>query len=102
MVEARDLTPQKIERIEENIRRTGLKNIRAVCQDARILTPKSVEKADIVLADLPCSGLGIIGKKPDIKLKINEEALKELAVLQREILSVIWQYPSMQVKEPYT
>lgn len=36
MVEARDLTPQKIERIEENIRRTGLKNIRAVCQDARI------------------------------------------------------------------
>lgn len=92
MVEARDLTLQKIERIEENIRRTGLKNIRAVCQDARILTPKSVEKADIVLADLPCSGLGIIGKKPDIKLKINEEALKELAVLQREILSVIWQY----------
>ena len=42
MVEARDLTLQKIERIEENIRRTGLKNIRAVCQDARILTPKSV------------------------------------------------------------
>lgn len=92
MVEARDLTWQKTAFIEENIRRSGLNNIRAVCQDAKVLTPEITEKADIVLADLPCSGLGIIGKKPDIKEKVKEEMLAELAALQREILSVVWQY----------
>lgn len=92
MVEARDLSWQKTALIEENIRRTGMKNIRAVCQDAKVLTAEAVEKADIVLADLPCSGLGIIGKKPDIKEKIRKEMLGELAALQREILSVVWQY----------
>lgn len=92
MVEARDLTWQKIERIEENIRRCGFKNIRTVCQDARMVTPESVEKADIVLADLPCSGLGIIGKKPDIRWRIHREDLEKLAALQREILAVVWQY----------
>lgn len=92
MVEARDLTWSKTALIEENIRRTGLKNIRAVCQDALVLTPDCMGKADIVLADLPCSGLGIIGKKPDIKEKVTGEMVKELAALQREILSVVWQY----------
>ena len=44
------------------------------------------EKADIVLADLPCSGLGVFGKKPDLKYRVKEEDLKELAGLQRKIL----------------
>ena len=44
------------------------------------------KKADIVLADLPCSGLGVFGKKPDLKYRVKEEDLKELAGLQRKIL----------------
>ena len=67
MVEARDLTFQKAALIEENIDRCGFENIRAVVRDALLEDPDSVEKADVLLADLPCSGLGILGKKPDIK-----------------------------------
>ncbi|MDO5416728.1 MAG: 16S rRNA (cytosine(967)-C(5))-methyltransferase RsmB [Lachnospiraceae bacterium] len=92
MVEARDLTWQKVELIEENISRTGFTNIRAAAADALVLDEESVEKADIVLADLPCSGLGIIGKKPDIKIHMTPEKLESLVSLQRDILSVVWQY----------
>lgn len=92
MVEARDLTFQKAALIEENIARCGFENIRAVVQDALEEDPDSVEKADVLLADLPCSGLGILGKKPDIKYHMTRERLSELAALQRQILSVVWRY----------
>lgn len=92
MVEARDLTWQKVELIQENIKRTGFDNIRARQQDALELDEESIEQADMVLADLPCSGLGIIGKKPDIKIHMTPEKLESLAALQRDILSVVWQY----------
>lgn len=92
MVEARDLTAHKVEWMQENIERMGLANIRAVQQDARVLQEASLEKADIVLADLPCSGLGVLGKKTDLKYKISEERLDELVKLQREILAVVQRY----------
>jgi 16S rRNA (cytosine967-C5)-methyltransferase len=91
-VEARDLTPQKVALIEENRERCQVKNMKAVCMDALVYDPASDKKADIVIADLPCSGLGIMGKKPDIKYNMTEEKRRELAALQREILSVVWQY----------
>ena len=91
-VEARDLTPYKVGLIEENIRRCETKNMSAVCMDARIRDEASVQKADIVIADLPCSGLGVIQKKKDIKYKMTPEKQKDLAVLQREILSVVHAY----------
>ena len=50
------------------------------------------EKADVVLADLPCSGLGIMGRKRDIKYKVTKDGMKEIAKLQRDILEAIWQY----------
>lgn len=92
MVEARDLTPQKTGLIEENISRFGCSNIKTVVWDALVPDEDAVEKADIVIADLPCSGLGIIGKKPDIKYNMTKEKMAKLAELQREILSVVWQY----------
>lgn len=91
-VEVRDLTPYKVDMIEDNIRRTGFQNIEAKVWDALETDEASIEKADIVLADLPCSGLGIIGKKPDIKQKMTPEKLVDLAKLQREILSVVHRY----------
>lgn len=92
MVEARDLTWQKAELIEENIRRAGCANIRAVVKNALEYDQESEKSADILLADLPCSGLGTIGKKPDIKLRMTPEKVESLAKLQREILSVVWRY----------
>lgn len=92
LVEARDLTWQKVALIEENIRRMGFHNVEAQVWDALELKEESVGQADLVIADLPCSGLGIIGKKPDIKYRIQPADLEELASLQREILSVVWRY----------
>lgn len=92
MVEARDLTEYKVSLIEENIERCGLKNICAKQADARILEEDRTATADIVIADLPCSGLGVIGKKPDIKYKMTEETCRELSVLQREILHTVQHY----------
>lgn len=91
-VEARDLTDYKVALIEENIARSGLGNIEAVCQDATIDDEVSHGKADIVIADLPCSGLGILGKKPDLKSKMTLEMTKELSALQRQILTVVQNY----------
>jgi len=89
---ARDLTPLKVAKIEENVMRCQAENIQAECADARILDVNMEEKADIVIADLPCSGLGVIGKKKDIKYKMTKEKEAELVKLQREILSVVWRY----------
>lgn len=92
MVEARDVSGRKTDLIEENIMRCGFRNIRTNVWDATVLDPSMVEQADVVLADLPCSGLGIIGKKPDIKERMTRDEIKNLAKLQREILSVVTQY----------
>ena len=86
-VEARDLTPLKTQLIRENIARLGLDNISVKEWDARVSDTASKESADIVLADLPCSGLGIIGRKPDIKYYASKEKEEELVRIQRAILA---------------
>ena len=91
-VEARDLTEAKVELIRENIERTGLTNISAVCCDASVPDEKSEKCADLVLADLPCSGLGVIGKKPDLKYKTSPDGINSLISLQRKILSCVQSY----------
>ncbi len=91
-VEARDLTEYKTSLIQDNINRMQMKNISAVLQDAVVLDQASIEKADIVIADLPCSGLGVLGRKTDLKYKISEEQTEELAELQRNILNIVCQY----------
>ena len=91
-VEARDLTEYKVSLIQENIERTGLSNVEAVQQDALIFDETSVGKADIVLADLPCSGLGVLAKKTDLKYKATKEGADSLAKLQREMLKNVQAY----------
>lgn len=91
-VQARDLTDYKVNLIQENIERSGMGNIEAVRWDATILDENSIEKADIVIADLPCSGLGVLGKKTDLKYKTTEKTQSELVKLQQEILSTIEVY----------
>ena len=92
LVESRDLTEYKIMLVEENIARCGFENMQTKVWDATEFDVEMEAKADIVIADLPCSGLGIIGKKPDIKMRLKEEELDELAKLQKEILSVVSRY----------
>ena len=92
MVEARDLTEYKVSLIEENIERHGFRNMKAIQMDATILDEASVEKADILICDLPCSGLGVMGKKTDIRYKMTPEKQKDLVELQKEILRTVHTY----------
>lgn len=89
---ARDLTEQKVNRMRENIRRCQVTNIRAEVWDARIFDQSLAEKADIVIADLPCSGLGVMRRKKDIRYRMTPEQIKELAMLQKEILGTVCRY----------
>lgn len=92
MVEARDLTEYKVGLIEENILRHDLHNMKAVQQDATLFDEASVEKADILICDLPCSGLGVIGRKSDIRYKMTAEKAHDLAALQQKMLDTVWPY----------
>ena len=91
-VEARDISEHKVERMEENIDRLNIINMQAAIKDATEFDQKSFHKADIVLCDVPCSGLGVIGKKQDIKYKMNPTRQEELVRIQRRILGVSQNY----------
>lgn len=92
MVEARDVSENKCMLIEENIERIGVKNIKTKLSDGCILDESSINKADIVIADVPCSGLGVINKKSDIKYNMTYEKEQKLIVLQRKILANAVEY----------
>lgn len=89
---ARDLGEYKASLIRDNIRRMKYENIEVQVHDACKPDEGLWGKADVVLADLPCSGLGIMGKKRDIKYRVAKETLKELESLQRKILETVWRY----------
>ena len=91
-VEARDVSEEKLAFIRENINRTGVKNVQAKVWDARVFDREMEEKADVLYLDLPCSGLGILGKKRDIKYHVTPESMEGLVKLQREIISACWRY----------
>lgn len=71
--------------IEATARRLGLENIEVRCQNAVEQIDALVEKADLVLADVPCSGLGVIRRKPEIKYR-DEFDFDELVEIQKNIL----------------
>ena len=107
---ARDLTEEKVSLIRENAVRMqfaeekethgtapasairaqaadAASTIRAQAADAAVYDPDLKEAFDLVIADLPCSGFGVAGKKPEIKYKAYEETVTALAELQRTILA---------------
>ena len=81
-----DLHENKLKRIEEGAERLGLKSIRTVCLDGRTNKEEWVGQFDVVLVDAPCSGLGIIRKKPDTRYKKADD-LFTLPVVQADILA---------------
>lgn len=89
---SRDLTEYKVDLIWDNIDRNRVSNMEAQVWDATELDESLIETADLVIADLPCSGLGVLRAKPDIKYNMKPDQMMELAMLQRKILSVVWQY----------
>ena len=90
-VTACDIYEHKLTRIREGAARLGLANIRTALQDASALRDEWKGTADVVLCDVPCSGLGIIRKKPEIRYKDPAE-LENLPALQAKILQNCAQY----------
>ena len=89
---SRDISENKCMIIRENVMRMKAQNITVETFDAEKHDPELVSKADVLLCDLPCSGLGIIGRKPDIKMNTDEDAISNLQEEQRKILSSVWNY----------
>ena len=86
-----DVHPHKIQLIARGAERLGLQTVSAQLQDATEFCPRWETAMDTVIADVPCSGLGIIRKKPDIRYK-DLAALKELPALQENILTTAARY----------
>lgn len=83
-----DLTEEKTALLSENAKRLQFQGIHIEKQDARLKRPDHTAAFDLVVADLPCSGLGVMGRKKDLKYRVTEEGMKELVLLQKEILAV--------------
>ena len=91
-ITCRDLSENKVALIRDNIARCRFTNIHAEAADARLFDPAWESRADLVIADLPCSGLGVLGRKPEIRYRITPQEINDLAALQREILSTAQRY----------
>ena len=85
-VYAWDVYPHRVELIRAAARRLSLENVRPAVHDARKGQPSLELAMDAVLVDAPCSGLGVIQDKPDIKYRLKEEDFESILPLQREIL----------------
>ena len=86
-----DIHPHKLKLIDAGAERLGISCLRTMLADAREHHVARDRAADVVIADVPCSGLGIIRKKPDIRYKDPKE-LEQLPAIQREILENVSQY----------
>ncbi|HEY8395571.1 MAG TPA: methyltransferase domain-containing protein, partial [Bacilli bacterium] len=86
-----DIHSHKLELMEKGFKRLGVKNVQTRLLDARkaneVFPKQSFER---ILADVPCSGLGVVSHKPEIKYSLDEATLSELVLLQKEILEAGW------------
>ena len=84
---AADIYDTKLKHIRQNAERLGIKIIEPILIDARKIDEKFFEQADKVLVDAPCSGLGVLRRKADLRWKKNPNELNHLPALQEKILS---------------
>ena len=90
---SRDVSSYKTDLIQTNCERMGLGHkITTQVWDATAHDPEKVEYADVLIMDVPCSGLGVMGKKRDIKYNVTPESIESLLELQKAIVDASWQY----------
>jgi len=91
-VYAWDLHEHRVELIKAASKRLGLENIRAQAHDASKKNENLEGMMDAVLVDAPCSGLGVMGDKPDIKYRLTTDTIDALIPIQRDILNACASY----------
>ncbi|PUU88627.1 MAG: 16S rRNA (cytosine967-C5)-methyltransferase, partial [Halanaerobium sp.] len=84
-ITALDISAKRLRLVEENLKRLGVENVKLKKADAAQY--KDEQQYDRILADLPCSGLGLIASKPEIKWEKDQSVIKKMAELQSEILN---------------
>ena len=84
VLSARDVREKKVQLIRQNVERMGYHSAECIVFDGTKEDKNYEQKADVILADVPCSGIGIIGKKPEIKYHALEQA-ESLVPIQRQI-----------------
>ena len=89
---ARDIYKHKLKLVQENVERLGINIIKTEVFNATDIDEELIEKADYCLVDAPCSGLGLIRRKPEIKWNKTEEKLNEIIDLQYKILQTSSKY----------
>ena len=87
-----DLYPHRVELIKSYLNRMRRVNVFPEVKDAAVFYPELEEKFDAVLVDAPCSGLGVAGDNPDIKLNRTKEDVDELNAMQISILKTAARY----------
>lgn len=85
-VVAGDVSEYKTSMIEDNCERLGLNNVSVVIRDASVRDEEHIQKYDVVIADVPCLGLGVIGRKKEIKYRIKETDIESITALQKQIV----------------
>lgn len=86
---ANDLHENRVKLIQKMAEKLGFEGIHYLCQDGRKLKDILDLKFDRIMLDAPCSGLGVIGRKPDLKFHVKPESLDELEQLQLQLLHSI-------------
>lgn len=89
---SRDIYPHKIKLMEENIDRLGIDIIETEVYDGLKIDEKLIGKFDYCLLDAPCSGLGLIRRKPEIKINRKEDDIEALSELQYKLIQNIKEY----------
>ncbi len=82
-----DIYPSKIKELNTRARRNGIENIVESAVITTEILKRNREKADILLLDAPCSSLGTLRRKPDLKWKLNPDKLMQINVIQRDIIN---------------
>lgn len=89
---AQDIYGRKIANVQKEAERLGLSNVETFTWDASKVREDFIEKADRVIVDAPCSGLGVVRRKPEIKYKKNNDEMAMLPIKQLAILEASSKY----------
>ena len=87
-----DIHEHRTKLVDETAKRLGISIIKTEVKDASVFNPEYTEKFDKILLDVPCLGIGVLKRKPDIKWRKNREDVDEITLLQKDILETCSKY----------